>query len=429
MARWTHAAALLAATAWGFADPDEPSKPPEVAAADPIAGARAAAESEEGDREAAAATLRAFLNEHPADPHAPEARFWLGFCQVRLGENESALETLRPFESLLGGDAFATRALVELGTAYHETLQNDLAMTAWKRVLDDNRSRGDEIRRAAAGSIRVLEGTNSDPSRCRELCERVLELGRPTEDELEAPTDLDFKFIGGSCLNLLKQTEACDAWILRWFVALDPLDEAKRRILDAQRMILNAREEDGLKGLDAIDNDFADLDLEQRVELTLLTVQMLRKSNRVDLAGRRITAALENPLMLANEAAVERLFDELAAVNAGELRPVLITTLSTMASDAGRPLTARLTALDRLATLELVDERAEAAAAVLRDALGRETAELARFRIGTRLAEILDDDLENPAEARKVLDDLKTKLRRRDLLDQVEDQIVELDAV
>ena len=435
MTRFATAAAAWTLVAAGLVRADDVKTPPETAAADPIAAARAAAESDDGDRAAAAATLRAFLKEHPSDPHAPEARYWLGFCQVRLGENDDALATLRPFESLLTADPFASRALVELGAAYRDTGQNDLALTVWKRVLDDKKSRAVDVRRASLGSIRLLDGTNSDPARCHELCERLLTAaaaadakGKGDGEGDDESDGLDVKFIGGSCLNLLKRAEAADLWMNRWFDAEKGLDEAKLRILKAQRMLLNAREEDAAKSLDALDADFADLDLDARIDLTVLTVRIPRQSGRADLAGRRITAALENAAIVANENAVERLFDELAAVNTGELHAVLLTTLSAFASDAGRPLAARLVALERLAKLDIEAERAEAAAAVLRDALTRETSEFGRFRIGTRLAEILDDDLEMPAEAHKVLDDLKGSLRRRDLLRQVDEQIADLDA-
>src|SRR6516165_9560806 len=55
----------------------------------------------------AIARFRRFLREHPGDPRASEARFWVGFSLVKSGEFDEAVGALEPFRTALAQDKWA----------------------------------------------------------------------------------------------------------------------------------------------------------------------------------------------------------------------------------------------------------------------------------------------------------------------------------
>jgi hypothetical protein len=58
---------------------------------------------------------------------------------------------------------------------------------------------------------------------------------------------------------------------------------------------------------------------------------------------------------------------------------------------------------------------------MLREALAVETAEFPRCRAGLKLAEVLAEELDKPDDAVKLLDQLCTNLKRRDLIKLLRD--------
>ncbi len=101
---------------------------------DPLVDARRATDRE--DWEEAALKFRAFLDAHPDAPQAAEARFWAGFCLVKLGENEQAVAMLNPFTDALAGDKWADDALLQIGKAFQALGKDDDALASWRRHLE-----------------------------------------------------------------------------------------------------------------------------------------------------------------------------------------------------------------------------------------------------------------------------------------------------
>jgi tetratricopeptide (TPR) repeat protein len=101
---------------------------------DPLVDARKATDREEWDE--AAEKFRAFLAANPDAPQAAEARFWAGFCLVKLGEDEEAVEILNPFTDALAGDKWADDALLQIGKAFEGLEREGEALASWKRHLE-----------------------------------------------------------------------------------------------------------------------------------------------------------------------------------------------------------------------------------------------------------------------------------------------------
>jgi predicted negative regulator of RcsB-dependent stress response len=80
-----------------------------------------------------------------------------------------------------------------------------------------------------------------------------------------------------------------------------------------------------------------------------------------------------------------------------------------------------VTARDRQAQGLKDDEHNDQAEALLRAALASEKAEFPRFRAALKLAEVLADHPAKRDDATKVLDGLRTELKRRDLIHQLRD--------
>ena len=116
------------------ASPDDPPQATSSQRDDPLADARKASDREDWDL--AAEKFRAFLAPHPNAPQAAEARFWEGFCRVKLDENEQAVEILLPFTDALAADKWADNALLQIGKAYRGLDQESDALAAWKRHLE-----------------------------------------------------------------------------------------------------------------------------------------------------------------------------------------------------------------------------------------------------------------------------------------------------
>ena len=148
-------------------DPPNAEAPPQ---GDPLAAARRATGREDWDD--AFEEFQAFLDAKPQAPQAPEARFWAGFCLVKMGENEKAVEFLKPFTEALATDKWADDALLQLGNALHgQGLEPD-ALAAWKLHLEKY---PESVWRteASLNIIDLLFYHATDLAACLSVCERL----------------------------------------------------------------------------------------------------------------------------------------------------------------------------------------------------------------------------------------------------------------
>src|SRR5262245_21918510 len=108
-------------------------------APDPLAEAKSIMAQE--NWKAASSAFLKYLRKQPSSPQVSEATFWAGYCLVKEGDFEQAIQALRPFESKgsggLSGDKWADDALLQLGHAYRGANERDLALESWKRLIDD----------------------------------------------------------------------------------------------------------------------------------------------------------------------------------------------------------------------------------------------------------------------------------------------------
>jgi tetratricopeptide (TPR) repeat protein len=175
--------ASLALTLWLVALPAHPSldEPPQAKSTpkdDPLVDARKATDREDWDE--AAAKFRAFLDGHPNAPEAPEARFWAGFCLVKLGEHEEAVEVLNPFT-----DDRRAEFLTALGQ-----LSGDMKAPVVVRVsARDRRTQAlsdDEHPEEAEAMLReALAAETAEFPRCR----AAMKLADILADELDKPDE------------------------------------------------------------------------------------------------------------------------------------------------------------------------------------------------------------------------------------------------
>jgi hypothetical protein len=111
--------------------------------------------------------------------------------------------------------------------------------------------------------------------------------------------------------------------------------------------------------------------------------------------------------------------DELESAFGDDQRADFLTVLGHLSGDRMAPVVVRVLARDRHAEALTDDERPKEAETMLREALAAETAEFPRCHAALKLAEILADDLDERDDAAKLLDQIRSTLKRRDLINEL----------
>ena len=186
----------------------------------------------------------------------------------------------------------------------------------------------------------------------------------------------------------------------------------------AQRELLRGQADSALATIDTLANDFPDLDQEGRQDLLEKTAYILRINGRADRARELLQAELLRSAGRAEDQ-VESLVDALEETFDEDHHAEFVIALGRLADDRKAPIVVRVVARNRHAQALTDDEHPEDAEVMLRAALAAETAEFPRCRAALKLAEILADDLEKRDEAVKVLDQLVTSIKRRDLVKEL----------
>ena len=191
-----------------------------------------------------AQTFRAFLTAHPDDPWAPEARFWAGFCLVKLGEDQKAVELLSSFLTALAADKWADHALLEIGKAFRGLGKDKDALAAWERHLEKYPQSAWRTEVSLA-MIDVLFFDTNDLAACLAHCRRL------TDDVSDRESTTEARYLGAYCLNALGKFDESQAWTDRWFDPESALEEAWRYLLDSQRDFLRGRADSALASIDS----------------------------------------------------------------------------------------------------------------------------------------------------------------------------------
>ena len=387
--------------------------PTPTAPDDPLAEAKGQAGREEWAE--AADHFRDFFKAHPDSPQAAEARFWVGFCRVKLGQHDEAVDALRPFETTLARDTWADDALLHLGSAYRGKGDNDLALAVWKRLLGEY---PDSVwhNEALLKIVEVLFYDAQDYAACLPYCERIV-------DEVPDPdASSQARLLGAYCLNAQKRFDEADRWAGRWLDRGDAHEEAWRRVLAAQRELICGRPDAAMAALESIDADFPDLDEETRLDVLLQAATVLRKYGQPDRARALLLTELRRPSR-RGEDDFGSLLDALDESFGADHRPGFLDALTALSADAKVPPAVRIAARARQARVLRESEQADQAADLLRKALAEEPSEYGRVKAATALAELLAEAREDRSGARRVLDELLPKLRRRDLAHQVREEL------
>jgi tetratricopeptide (TPR) repeat protein len=405
--------AVLALAAASRAGDDRDDKP--IPADQLFAEAKALSAHEEW--RGAIAHFRRFLREHPDDPRAAEARFWIGFSLVKSDEFDEAVRALEPFRTALAQDKWADDALLQLGHAYRGREENDLALASWKLLLEKH---PDSVWRteAAVQVVDLLFHDAKDYAACLPYCERVV------RDAADFAGITEARYAGAYCLSALGRYDDADRWMDRWFSPDDAIEAAWRRVLAAQRDLRQGRTDQALRSIDALDADFPDLDRGDRNDLILRAAAMLACEKQAGRARDLLVAALKRSEGDSEEE-IAGLLDQLEEAAGGDdgFRDIL----ERLAKEPSLPLMARMAVRGRRVEILRGDEHSDQAESLLRRALADETSEYARFRAATLLAEVLNEDRDDRDGARKVLTDVLPGLHRPDLLHQVRETLKDLE--
>jgi tetratricopeptide (TPR) repeat protein len=184
-------------------DPPKAEAPPE---GDPLAEARRATDREEWDE--ALEKFQAFLGAKPEAPQATEARFWAGFCLVKMDENEKAVEFLKPFTEALAKDKWADDALLQLGNALHGQGLEPEALAVWKLHLAKY---PDSVWRTevSLNIVDLLFYHATDLAACLSVCERL------TNEVDDRGATTEARYLGAYCLNALPSRSSARCWLRR----------------------------------------------------------------------------------------------------------------------------------------------------------------------------------------------------------------------
>jgi tetratricopeptide (TPR) repeat protein len=392
---------------------DDPPQTSDASKEDPLAGARASTDREEWDD--AFEKFQAFLSAKPDAPQAPEARFWAGFCLVKMGQNEKAVETLKPFVDGLSNDKWADDALLQLGNAYQGQQQETDALATWKLHLD--KYPGSVWRtQVSLNTINLLFHHSADLAACLSYCEQL------TKEVPDREATTEARYLGAYCLNALKKFNDSETWADRLFDPDSSLEEAWRRLLEVQRELLLGRVVRSLAVIDSLAGEFPDLDQDDRQDLLLKMTYLLRSSGQSYHARELLLAELVRSSGHA-DAEVDSLLNELKLSFGDGHEAEYLACLGRLSNDPKIPIVTRLSALERHTQALVESKKGEQAESLLRNALTGETAEFPRFRAGRKLAELLAENPSRRDEAVKILDQLREGLKRRDLIHQVQEAL------
>jgi tetratricopeptide (TPR) repeat protein len=356
--------------------------------------------------------FQAFLGAKPEAPQATEARFWAGFCLVKMDENEKAVEFLKPFAEALAKDKWADDALLQLGNALHGQGLDPEALAVWKLHLEKY---PDSVWRTevSLNIVDLLFYHATDLAACLSVCERL------TNEVDDRGATTEARYLGAYCLNALRRFKESEAWADRLFDPESPVEEAWRRLLVAQRDLLLGRAESSVAAVESLAGDFPDLDQSDRQDLLLKTTYVLRSRGRADRARELIMAELIRSSGRPEDE-VDALLDELETIIGDDQETEYLAALGRLSDDPKVPIVVRVLALDRHAQALFDSERGHEAESILRKVLASESAEFPRFRAGLKLAEILSEDPARRDEATKVVDQTRSGLKRRDLIHQLQ---------
>jgi len=368
--------------------------------------------------QAAIAKFRDFLREHPNDPRASEARYWIGFSLVKSEEFEEAISELESFEGTLAKDKWADDALLQLGHAYRGHDEDEKALAVWKRlrqVYPDSALRTD----AALQIIDVLFHSAKDYAACLSYCEAAV------HEAGDFAVISAARYDGAYCLSALGKYDEAERWMNRWFAPEDAAEAGWRRVLLAQRDLRQGHESQATAAIESLGADFPDLDSDARLDLTLRAATMLTRENQAPRSRELLIAALKHAAG-HSEDNTGALLDQLKdAASADDSYPAILKRL---ADDASLPLLARVLVRERQVEALREQDEAGQAKSLLREALAKEKTEYARFRAASLLAELLGDDEEDRLEAAQVLNQLLPNLHRQDLVHRVREAIKRYEA-
>ena len=89
------------------------------------------------DYEAALAGFRFFLELHGQSSLAPNAQYWMGECQYRLGRYKEALKTFYHVVSYYPLSPRIAASTLKIGQTYTRLKDHEKARTMYERVLDE----------------------------------------------------------------------------------------------------------------------------------------------------------------------------------------------------------------------------------------------------------------------------------------------------
>ncbi len=349
----------------------------------------------------------AFLEEYPLADRVREARFWLGYCQVRSDDFEDAVETLSPFAGLLSEDVWADDALLQLGNAYATLQQYDLARAAWERLVDRY---PDSVwtREALFRTIDLYFSVARDYETCFDYCAQYVD-GYPRGPEANL-----VRFWGAYCLNALGEFDEGSAWIRALFDLTDPLCAAQDQLLDAQVLLIEGRDEEAIDQIDTLTETYPDLPGDDRRELLIQATYLLREHGQSRDAAELLEQELTRLDDLEDDE-IQYVLGELS-ICLGDVEDLeVVDWFQTLLHERGSKLPWRVRAKIReILLIRWYDNQDESVLTWVREAIDREPVEPGRFDTLAMAARLLSNR-ERLDEARALLDHAETIVSRPDL--------------
>jgi tetratricopeptide (TPR) repeat protein len=356
---------------------------------------------------------------YPDHEAAPEARFWAGFCEMKLGKSDEAIERLKPFTESLADNTWADDALLHLGRAYREKGDTEAARGTWERQLEhypDSPWRSEVLRE----TVDLLFHDAGDIVACLDACRHAV-------DEIEdLQANAEARYRGAYCLNALRRFDESAAWANERLRDDSPLEEGWHLVLEIQRGLLEGQAEDAAPRAASLLDRFPDLAPPERADLTTRLVDALRYNGRSDQARTLLLNAItQAPGLVTDD--LQPLFDQLENLLGEARRPDYLAELGQIAASPTTPLLVRIVARDRHARAMREAGHSEEAEAALRAPLEADaTTELERVHAALSLTELLVDDRADRAAAIALLTDVIPRLERRDLKHRAQTRLDEL---
>ena len=377
------------------------------ATSDPLELARKSVKMEQWSE--AAEQYQLFLRKHPGAPRAAEARFWIGFCLVKAGEPRDAVRFLRPFEALLAESKWADDALLQLGHAYAGSDDNDLALAAWKRLIEKH-PRSVWRTEALGNIIYLLFYDSKDYAQCLKYCRQILE---------ESKDEQDAQLVGAFCLNSLRRFDEADKWTKRWFDLKTARGERMRRVLEIQRDLLRGNSKAAFRRVDRLQTDFPELAGEERLETLLMANFVLRSNGQVDRAFKLLADALPT-LRDFKEETIHSVLTEMITT-LGDIDPKqIMDRFEHLAGRTDIPPNVRAQIRGIQVDSLMESEQPRAAADLLRLVMKTDKSQYVRCEAVLLFADLMTEELDDPAAARDKLTDVLKRLTRRDLILRVQ---------